>query len=498
VSAQVKTACDTPAGTATPAALLSAGRAAAAYQRTRRAHWDALASTSDRRPTWNRGYHDRLAEIYRFLIPPGRRVLELGCGQGDLLAALQPARGVGVDFSGAMVQRAARRHPDLTFVEGDVHRLPLAGSRFEYVVASDLINDLWDVQAVLGELQGVTGPRTRLILNTYSRVWEWPLAAVQTAGLAQPVLDQNWLTPDDVAGLLYLGGWEVIRTWTEILWPVHTPIVAPILNKVVVKLWPFRAFALTNFVLARPLPTPRREHASVSIVIPARNEAGNIGEIFERAPEIGRSTELIFVEGHSTDDTYTTIERAMADHPQRRCQLHRQPGTGKADAVRLGFSRASGELLMILDADLTVPPEDLTRFYEAWRTGQAEFVNGVRLVYPIESEAMRFMNLVGNKFFSLAFSWLLGQPIKDSLCGTKVLSKTDYELIAANRSHFGDFDPFGDFDLLFGAAKLGLKIVDLPIRYRARQYGTTNISRWTHGLLLLRMTGVAARRIKFS
>jgi glycosyltransferase involved in cell wall biosynthesis len=236
----------------------------------------------------------------------------------------------------------------------------------------------------------------------------------------------------------------------------------------------------------------------VSIVVPARNEAGNIKEIFARTPDLGRSTELVFVEGHSTDGTWSAIEHEMAAHPRRRSQLHRQTGVGKGDAVRLGFSKASGGILMILDADLTVPPEDLPRFYDALRTGQAEFVNGVRLVYPVETQAMRFMNLVGNKFFSLAFSWLLGQPVKDTLCGTKALSKTDYELIAANRAHFGDFDPFGDFDLLFGAAKLGLKIVDLPIRYRARRYGATNISRWRHGLLLLRMTLVAARRIKFS
>jgi hypothetical protein len=165
--------------------------------------------------------------------------------------------------------------------------------------------------------------------------------------------------------------------------------------------------------------------------------------------------------------------------------------------VRLGFTKAAGDILMILDADLTVAPRDLPRFFEAIASGQGEFINGVRLVYPMEDEAMRFFNLVGNKFFSWAFSWLLGQPIKDTLCGTKVLWRTDYERIAANRSYFGDFDPFGDFDLLFGAAKLNLKIVEIPIRYAARRYGTTNIERWKHGWILLRMVLFAARRIKF-
>jgi glycosyltransferase involved in cell wall biosynthesis len=233
------------------------------------------------------------------------------------------------------------------------------------------------------------------------------------------------------------------------------------------------------------------------VIVPARNEAGNITDIFARTPDMGEWTELVFVEGHSRDNTYAVIEQEMAARPMLRCQLLRQTGAGKGDAVRLGFSRARGEMLMILDADLTVPPEDLPRFYEALRSGKAEFINGVRLVYPMEKQAMRFLNFLGNKFFSLAFSWLLGQPIKDTLCGTKVLWKQDYETIAANRAYFGDFDPFGDFDLIFGAVKLNLKITDLPIRYRERTYGATNIQRWKHGWVLLKMVVFAASRIKF-
>jgi glycosyltransferase involved in cell wall biosynthesis len=317
--------------------------------------------------------------------------------------------------------------------------------------------------------------------------------------LAKPTLYQNWLTPDDITNLLNLSGFEVIRSWPEMLWPFATPFVSEFINQGLVKLWPFNILAMTNFVLARPQPEPKNllHMPRVSVIVPARNEAGNIRHIFSRTPEMGAGTELVFVEGHSKDDTFAAIEREMAAHPERQCQLHRQTGTGKGDAVRLGFEKATGEILMILDADLTVPPEDLPRFFAALQSGRGEFINGVRLIYPMENDAMRFLNLLGNKFFSLAFSWLLGQPIKDTLCGTKVLWKSDYEKIVANRSYFGDFDPFGDFDLIFGAAKLNLKIVDLPIRYRARTYGTTNIERWKHGWLLLRMVLFAAWRIKF-
>jgi glycosyltransferase involved in cell wall biosynthesis len=261
---------------------------------------------------------------------------------------------------------------------------------------------------------------------------------------------------------------------------------------------------LANLVIARPMPQ-RAQEPMVSVIVPARNESGNIKAIFERTPQMGRGTELVFVEGHSKDDTYAAIEREIAAHrfdeaqrkPSTPSALFRQTGIGKADAVRLGYAQAKGDVLMILDADLTVPPEDLPRFYEALVSGKGEFINGVRLVYPMEKEAMRTLNFLGNKFFSMAFSWLLGQSIKDTLCGTKVLWKKDYEKIAANRAYFGDFDPFGDYDLIFGAAKLNLRIIDLPIRYRERTYGSTNISRWKHGLLLLRMVAFAARRIKF-
>jgi SAM-dependent methyltransferase len=467
------------------------------YRRERIAHWDGVARRWQRRTGLAGAYHRRLERVYRFLVPPGLRVLELGCGTGDLLASLQPAVGLGVDFSGEMVRQAAARHPGLRFLEADAHELGGLGETFDVVILSDLINDAWDVQRLLRQIVPLTTRRTRVILNVYSRLWELPLALAQRLGLARPVLYQNWLTVADVKNLLRLAGFQTIRNWQEVLLPLSIPLLAPLCNRFLVRFWPFRHLALTNLLVARPAPQPLPEEPVVSVVVPARNEEGNIPNIFARTPEMGAGTELIFVEGHSKDGTWAAIEREIAAHPERRARAFRQTGRGKGDAVRLGFAEARGDVLMILDADLTVPPEDLPRFYEVLRTGQGEFVNGVRLVYPMEKEAMRFANLLGNKFFSLAFSWLLGQPIKDTLCGTKVLSKPDYETLAANRAYFGDFDPFGDFDLLFGAAKLSLEIVEVPVRYRERTYGTTNIQRWSHGWLLLKMCAFAAGRIKF-
>ncbi|MBX9602536.1 MAG: methyltransferase domain-containing protein [Bryobacteraceae bacterium] len=459
------------------------------------AFWDRFARES---AGWRglRGYYRRrLAELYRFLVPEGMRVLELGCAQGDLLAQLRPSTGVGVDFSPEMIRRARERHPALEFVLADAHDFRLQGT-FDFVIASDLVNDLWDVQAFLENLRPHCHPGTRILMNAHSRLWELPRRMAESLGLVTRQLQQNWLTVEDLSNLLQLSGFETIRTSQEILWPVRTPLIDTICNRYLVKLWPFRHLGITNFVVARPEATPR-EDCLVSVVVAARNEAGNIPAIFDRVPEMGLGTELIFVEGHSIDDTWGAIGREMEVRKRPRTQRFQQTGKGKGDAVRLGFQEASGELFMILDADLTVPPEDLPRFYEAWRSGKGEFINGVRLVYPMEEGAMRFFNLLGNKFFSVAFTWLLSQSIKDTLCGTKVLSRSDYSLIAANRAYFGDFDPFGDFDLIFGAARYNRRFVDLPVRYGERVYGETNIQRWRHGLLLLRMVLFAMRRIKF-
>jgi ubiquinone/menaquinone biosynthesis C-methylase UbiE len=468
------------------------------YQKTRKEHCDANAEKMDNWKGLGGYYHDRLKNVYRFLVTPGQRVLEIGCGRGDLLASLEPSYGVGVDFSSAMVKRASERHPNLTFIEADAHEFT-SSDKFDIVVLSDLINDLWDVQAVLDQVRQVCTDGTKIIINTYSHLWEAPLALAEKLNLAKPTLYQNWLTVEDISNLLNLSGFGLVRSWSEIVWPVRTPLIDSLFNRYLARIWPFYHLTLTNFVVARALPNPKVERPKpvVSVIVAARNEAGNIENIFARTPEMGAGTELVFVEGHSRDNTYEAIEQAIKNHPEKNAKLLRQPGIGKGDAVKVGFQEAGGQVLMILDADLTVPPEDLPRFYEALYSGKGDFINGVRLVYPMEKQAMRFINFLGNKFFSLAFSWLLGQPVKDTLCGTKVLWKEDYEKISSNRSYFGDFDPFGDFDLLFGAARLNMKIVDLPIRYRERTYGSTNIQRWSHGWLLLKMVSFAAGRIKF-
>jgi len=351
---------------------------------------------------------------------------------------------------------------------------------------------------VLEKLRSACHAQTRVIIHWYSLLWQPILSAAERTGLKYPLPLLNWTTKEDIANLLYLADFEILRSRPHILLPKNVPFLTKLANRFLTPLPFFRLFALTNWVVARPMRLGEERHpASVSVICPCRNEAGNIQQIAERLPQMGSHTELIFVEGHSRDNTLDECRRVAASHAEKDIKVLVQEGKGKGDAVRMGFAQATGDILMILDADISVAPEDLVDFYEALISGKGDCINGCRLLYAMDPKAMRFLNLWGNKFFALLLSKLTGQPIKDSLCGTKVLWRKSYLDIAAGRSYFGRLDPFGDFDLLFGAAKLNLKITDIPVRYRQRTYGTTNISRFSDGLLLLRMCRLAAAKLFF-
>jgi SAM-dependent methyltransferase len=466
----------------------------------------AIRSLSDtnsaEREKWlQRGafFHREDLHYLKFLIPEGSRVLELGCGTGHLLAALKPSFGVGVDFSDGMISQARRNHPELTFLEGDIEDLEFLRSLpgpFDFILVADTIGGVDDCQGLFASLHGLCTRETRLVVAYFSHLWYPVLKTAEAFRLRMPQSAQNVLSPEDVRALVELADFEPVKAEKRLLSPARLLGVGRLMNRFIAP-WPvIRNLCLRHYTVCRSLRCAADKIESATVVVPARNERGNIEAAVQRLPRFTSELELIFVEGHSQDGTWEEVQRIIAAYPQFDIKALRQPGKGKADAVFAAFEIARGDVLMILDADLTMPPEQLPKFWDAVRSGKGEFVNGTRLVYPMEDEAMRFLNLLANKFFSFAFTWLLSQRITDTLCGTKVLRRSDYQRLKRGRAYFGDFDPFGDFDLLFGASKLGLKIVDVPIRYANRTYGETQISRFRHGLLLLRMVLFAFLRIK--
>jgi len=445
-----------------------------------------------------RYYWNDSVNYCNFFIHEDDTVLEIGCGTGDVLAKLKGRKKTGIDFSPAMIAEARTHHQDIHFEVMDAHNLSL-DEKYDVIVISNLVGWLDDVQTAFEQLHKVSHSHTRIIISYYNHLWEPLLKFSEKIGLKKKTPQQSWLSTQDIRNVLYLAGFDAFRYTKRMLLPVNIPGISWFVNKYIAHLPFWNAFSINKYVNARPSPKANTDHNySVSIVIPARNESGNIENAILRLPQFGRFQEIIFIEGNSTDDTWQTIQQVAEKYKDtHRIRIGQQEGKGKGDACRKGFAMAEGDVLMILDADLTVPPEDLPKFYHAINSGKGEFINGSRLVYPMEKNAMRFLNMLGNKFFGMLFSWLMEQPIKDTLCGTKVMLRTDYIKLVGNRKTFGDFDPFGDFDMLFGAYKLNLKIIDLPIRYKERVYGSTNISRFKHGFLLLRMCAFAAGRIKF-
>lgn len=476
-----------------------AARSRARRKRRIRVWADETAASREKWISKNRFYYEDDLRYMQFLVPAGAKVLEVGCGTGRLLAGLAPDPGVGIDVSPAMIDIATNEHPGINFLAGDVedpHFLATLPGPFDVIILSDVIGYLDDVQRTLEALRTICHPDTRVIVSYFSQSWRQPLWLAEVVGLKMPQPPQNWLDRSSTESVLSLSSFEIVKHEYRLLMPRRALGIGPFVNRYLGTLPGFRALSLRHYIVARPTPPTPMENPSLSIIIPCRNEAGNIRPAIERIPEICSDKEIIFVEGHSQDETEEEIRRVIQERPDLDIRLLVQDGRGKADAVRKGFDQARGDILVILDADLTVAPEDLPKFYDVIASGRADYAQGTRLVYPRAERAMRRLNSLGNRLFARVFSWLLNERITDTLCGTKAIRSDLYRALAEERHYFGDFDPFGDFDLIFGAAKLNLKMVEIPVRYEERDYGETQISRFSDGLLLFRMAAFGFRRMK--
>jgi len=463
-------------------------------------HFETNGDELDRWRQFNVAYHEDDLKFMRFLIPPGKRVLELGCGRGDLLAALAPSYGVGIDFGARTVDRARQQHPGLHFVLGDVEdpaTLAAIEGPFDYIVIADTIGMFEDIDGTLSLIQHLCAPSTRIVISYYSHLWEPVLKLAELLHLRSKQPKINYIATADFLNLMDLADLEVISQEQRQLLPRRWLGLGPFINRFIAPLPGIRQLCLRTYLVGRPVRLFPNRTFSASILIPCRNERGNIENAIRRMPRFGSSQEILFVEGNSSDGTFEECERVRdAYKDEWNIKVLKQDGKGKGDAVRKGFAAATGDVLMILDADLTMPPEALPKYHAVIESGKAEFVNGTRLIYPMEHEAMRPLNLIANRCFAYLFSYLVNTRLTDTLCGTKVLLRKDYETLARERAYFGNFDPFGDFDLIFGAAKQKLKIVETPIHYKARTFGETQISRFRDGWLLLKMVWFAYRKLK--
>lgn len=468
----------------------------AALEQRRQRTREHLAKIAPRREGWikrNSYYYKLLGSLLRFLVEPQKQVLSVRCGTGNLLAAVEPSGGKGIDICDEIVDIARQRNPSLNFTvafpDKDEFRQKFRpGETFDYILFND-IGDTVDVLQAFRNLKPLCQRHTRVLVTTYNHLWEPLVTFAEWTGMKVPRAEQNWLSMADIRNLLKLTGFEALETHRIVLLPKYLPLLSGFLNRFCARLPFLSKLCMTQVIVARKVPPPVAvEDLTVSVVIPCKNEKGNVEEAVRRIPSLAGRTEIIFCDDQSTDGTAEEVRRMQLCYPDKDIRLEHGPGVCKSRNVWTGFDAAKGDVLLILDADLTTIPEELPYFIEVIVSGQAEFVNGSRLVYPVPKGAMNGANMVGNKFFSVAFTYLLGQRVKDTLCGTKVLWRSDWERVRPMLGSWGTEDRWGDYELLFGAAKLNLKILDLPVHYQERIYGSTKMTKvFRNGLVMLRM-----------
>lgn len=463
-------------------------------------------SLANKRSYWiskNTGFHSEDIKMLKEIIPKGKRVLELGCGNGHVLDSLQPSVGVGIDISTKMILEAKKKYVKYDFKDGDIHGLEniIKDQHFDFILISDTIGYLNNVQDVLSKIHSYCTPQTRLIVSYFSPFWSPILSMATYFKCKMPDLDPPLFSTSDITNFLNISNFETVRIEKKILLPIKFFGLERLINRFIAVLPLVSHLCLRQYLVSRSLKVHKQSlPQSASIIIPVKNESGNIKNAIKNIPKFSKNIEIIFVEGNSDDNTWSEIQSIIKSKVYEKkgyiVKAFKQKGKGKGDAVFYGFSLAQNDVLMILDGDLTVPPEELKKFWDLISTGEAEFINGSRLIYPLDDNAMRLLNYIANKIFSHLFTWTLGQRYTDTLCGTKVIRRRDYESSRIANLDLERFDPFGDFYLIFSASRMSLKMIEVPIRYKARTFGVTQISRFSHGFQLLKMLTFAFFKIK--
>lgn len=454
-------------------------------------HFNSIADEYDHWKDKSSYYYDFLKKTFSIYVPQNKKVLDLGCGTGDILAHLNPRDGLGIDMSSEMVKKARKKYKNIKFLTQDAQNLRVK-DKFDYIIMADLIDHLPDISMALRSVKRVSKKNTKVVITTINPFWEPILDIAEKFKLKMPEGQHNWVPLEDLKNIVEINGFEVEESDYSLLIPKNIPVISDWVNDNLNKLGFIKKFGFVQYIVCKKKPTKKSKKLNCTVVIPALNEEGNIVECVKRVPRMGKgATNIIVVDDGSTDQTSKKVE-ALAKRRRNVTLLRHNKNRGKVWAVKTGFDHAKDGVIMILDADMTVPPEELVHFHELIENGTADFVNGTRMVYPMEDQAMRRLNLLGNKLFGYVFSWIIGRRITDTLCGTKALLKKDYKKIKMGG------EPWGDFDLLFGAGHLKLNIVEFPVHYKRRVAGESKMKTFRHGVLLLKMCFRGAYLLKLS
>jgi len=457
-------------------------------------HFDKIAVQYDHWKQRNWYYHDTLKRFFGACVGPEDSVIEYGCGTGDILASVQARRKVGLDLSAQMTRIAREKHPDIEFRQHDGEQVCPEPEQFDVAILADIIDHITDILKLYGSVNRALKRGGRMCISTINPLWDPIFKIAEKLGQKMPEGEHNFVPNRHLIGFLELRGFRLVKRGAAMLVPRRIPGISGFLNRYAPGLPLLNRLCVVQTLVAEKIEewTPGADaeaEQSVSVVIPCYNEEGNIEACASRVPDMGRFTEIIVVDDGSADRTSETAT-ALAQKDKRVKLVSYTPNHGKGYAVKQGFDSAQGDILMILDADMTVPPEELPLFFGAVAHGKADFANGTRMIYPMEQQAMRFLNLMGNHFFSVLLSWLLGQRISDTLCGTKALRRADYQRIPMGA------DKWGDFDLLFGAAENRLRIAEIPVHYKQRVAGESKMKPFMHCLTLLRVCFRGFLRLK--
>ena len=458
-------------------------------------HFNLMAKKRENWIKKSKYFHNEDLRVIKEIIPIDSNVLEIGCGNGNLIGNLDVRQSIGIDISDKLIDSAMNKFSRVKFFCSDIisfRKKFISPTKFDFIIISDTIGYFNDIQKTLESIHDFCKPETRIVISYFSPIWQPILSLAEKIGLKMPDLNPPLFASSDLKNFVEVSGYQTIKLEKKIILPLKLFGIERIVNRFIANLPIINHLCLRQYLICRSLKVIKKnQFKSASIIIPCRNEFGNIRAGLKRIESFCKKMEVIFVEGNSSDDTWNEIKKVMKEDEFKKknfiIRALKQEGSGKKNAVFKGFDNAKYEVLMILDGDLTVKPEELSKFWDKISSGEAEFINGTRLIYPMEDNAMRFLNYIANKIFSYLFSWILGQRYTDTLCGTKIISKKNYLRAKSFTKDLEKLDPFGDFFFIFSSLRLNLKMIEIPVRYKARKYGETQISRFRDGFKLIKM-----------